>query len=99
MSRWLTTVAPTLTSATFVPRILPDAQSKNIAYGHPDARRGRLASRTPMPGTMTTSCLRTQRAVRPTSSTLPSSLSGIAVTPDAAGPYFRYQCSGTASMP
>ena len=31
VSRWLAPLAPTLTIATFVPKTLPDALSRNIA--------------------------------------------------------------------
>ena len=78
--RCLTMLAPTPTSATFVPESRPDAQSRNIVYGTPQGRIGRLASSTPMPGTMTTSCLRTQEAVRNASAPLPSTLSTGATT-------------------
>src|SRR6266852_9747278 len=49
VSRWLMALAPTLTSATFVPKSLPDALTRNSAYGIPHGHRGRVASRTPMP--------------------------------------------------
>ena len=60
-------------------------------------RKGRLKD--PMPGTITTSWRRTQDAVRNASTPFPSTLSAIAVTPDACCSYFRYQSSGMASMP
>ena len=56
--------APTLTSATRVPDSRPLAQSRNSEYGKPHGRSGSVVSRTPMPGTITTSCRRTQAAVR-----------------------------------
>ena len=70
-------MAPTLTSATLVPNSFPDALSRNIAYGVSHGRIGRLASSTPMPGTITTSWRRTQDAVRTASTPLPSTLSPV----------------------
>ena len=63
--------APTLTNATFVPNSLPDTQTRSIEYGVCHGRRGRVASSTPMPGTITTSWRRTQEAVRNASMAIP----------------------------
>ena len=52
-----------------------------------------------MPGTITTSCRRTQDAVLNASAPFPSALSAIAVRPDACCSYFWYQSKGMASMP
>jgi len=63
MARWSIKSAPTLTSATFVPKSRPVALSRNIEYGVCHARKGRVASSTPIPGTITTSWRRTHEAV------------------------------------
>src|SRR5215468_4118464 len=97
--RWLITLAPTPTSATFVPKSRPDAESRNIVYGTPQGRSGRVASSTPMPGTMTTSCRRTQDAVRNASTALPRALSALAPAPPARSWYFWYHSNGIVSMP
>ena len=70
-----------------------------MVYGTPQGCNGTLASRTPIPGTMTTSCRRTQEAVRNGSMTLPSTFSTVAVTPDARCSYRWYQSSGIAPKP
>ncbi len=99
VSRLLATLAPTLTSATFVPKSLPEAHIRNSAYGVPQGRIGSVVSRIPVPGTITTSCRRTQAAVRNTSMPLPRLLSAIAVTPDVRSAYLVYHCSKVASIP
>ena len=70
--------APTLISATFVPKSLPEAESNNIEYGNPNALTGSVASRIPMPGTITTSCLRTQTAILYASMPFPTILNASA---------------------
>ena len=99
VARWLMRFAPTLTSATLVPNSFPEALSRNIAYGVSHGRIGRLASSTPMPGTMTTSWRRTQVAVRTASAPLPSTLSPAASGPGARCSSGWCQCRGVASMP
>ncbi len=99
VGRWLMLFAPTLTSATLVPVSRPPAHSRNIAYGTPQARSGRLASSTPMPGTITASCLRTQRTVRPASTSLPSTRAAADGTPSRRPSNCLAHCSGTAASP
>ena len=52
-----------------------------------------------MPGTITTSCRRTQAAVRKTSTSLPRPFAAIAPARDAVRYSPRYQCSRVAGMP
>lgn len=52
-----------------------------------------------MPGTITTSCRRTQAAVRTASTSLPRPLPTIALALDAVRYSPRYQCSRVAGMP
>lgn len=52
-----------------------------------------------MPGTMTTSCLRTQAAVRPMSTSLPRPFRTIDRRPDAVSYSDWFQCRGVVSSP
>jgi len=91
--------APTPTSATGVRVSRPDAHSRNRAYGNPHGRSGSVASSTPIPGTITTSCRRTQAAVRNTSTAFPAPFVTTAPARDAVRYSPRFQCIRVAAIP
>ncbi len=90
------TLAPTLTSATLVPNTRPEALSRNMAYGVRQGRSGRVASSTPMPGTMTRSWRRTQAAVRTASATIPAAVPSARRGRDSRALSGVYQCNWAA---
>ena len=77
----------------------PDSDSRNSEYGQPHGRSGSVVSSTPMPGTITTSCLRTQFAVRKASTSLPSPFRTTDESLDAVAYSSRYQFMRTARTP
>src|SRR3954447_22326175 len=92
----VTTLEPTLTRATLVPLSRAVTPSQNSEYGNAHGRSGRVASRTPMPGTITTSWRRTHAQVRKGSSSLPRTLRALARAPVAVPAWGSYHCKAVA---
>ena len=97
VSRWLITLAPTLTSATLVPKSLPEAQTRTLCTESARAAAG-ICLEDPHAG-HDDHVMAADPGRRPERiDALASALSAIA-SRQMPLLYFWYQCQGTASMP
>src|SRR5690606_28836549 len=92
-------LAPMLTRATLVPNGFAATPSQNSEYGNAHGRTGVVVSSTPMPGTITTSYLRTHANVRNGSSSLPRIFIAAPASPVVEPACASYHCIDVAGAP